>query len=280
MDYSKKGRIFLGYKMIVLDLDGTLTNSKKEVSKRNIEVLQKAMQMGIIVVLASGRPTRGVMPIAEMLELEKNNGCILSFNGGRIIDVTTGECLFQMDIPEGWLEKIYHLSRKCDVGLLTYEGFDKLITEDDNPYIQLELRINQMQRVTPESITKYVTFPVPKYLLTGEPEVIEKAEPLFKQMLGENLNVFRSDPYFLEILPPKIDKAYCLEKLIEKLNISKEEVIACGDGYNDINMIKFAGLGVAMENANDQAKAVADYITLSTDNDGIAHAVAEFIFKA
>ncbi len=268
----------MGYKMIVLDLDGTLTNSKKEVSQRNQEVLQRAMEKGIIVVLASGRPTRGVMPIAKMLELKKHHGCILSFNGGRIIDLTTEECLFQIDIPEGWLDKIYHLSRKCGIGLSTYEGVDKLVTEDDNAYIQLELGINQMKKITPESIIEYVTFPVPKYLLAGDPQSIAQAEPLFKQMLGEHLNVFRSDPHFLEILPPKIDKAYSLKKLIEKLHISREEVIACGDGYNDISMIKFAGLGVAMENANDQAKAVADYITRSNDQDGIAHVVEQFLF--
>ncbi len=82
---------------------------------------------------------------------------------------------------------------------------------------------------------------------------------------------------FLEILPPKIDKAYALQKLIQKLGINREEVIACGDGYNDITMLQFAGLGVAMENATEQTKKAADYITLSNDDDGVAFVIQKFI---
>lgn len=98
-----------------------------------------------------------------------------------------------------------------------------------------------------------------------------------KEALGKELNVFRSDPFFLEILPAGIDKAYGLQKLIDVLGIKREEVIACGDGYNDITMVKFAGLGVAMGNAVEQTKAAADYITLSNDDDGVAAVVEKFI---
>lgn len=273
----KKGEKSLQYKMIVLDLDGTLVDSKKKISQRNKEALQKAMQKGVKVVLASGRPVKGVMPKAEELELEKNNGCIVAFNGGRIIDVTTGECLFEADLPDGYLKKVYELSRECNIGLMTYEGNDKLITVDDNEYIQLEIRVNHLERVVPKDIVEYVTFPVAKYLLAGEPKDVEKAEPIFKEALGKELNVFRSDPFFLEILPAGIDKAYGLQKLIDVLGIKREEVIACGDGYNDITMLEFAGLGVAMENAMEQTKAAADYITLSNDDDGVAAVVEKFI---
>ena len=267
------------YSMIVLDLDGTLVDSNKKISQRNKQALQKAIQKGVKVVLASGRPVKGVLPMAKELELDKHNGCILAFNGGRIIDVTTEKCLFEVDLPEGYLQKVYDLSRKCNIGLMTYEGNDKLITVDDNKYIQLELRVNQLERIVPKDIIKYVTFPVAKYLLAGEPKDVEKAEPLFKEMLGKELNVFRSDPFFLEVLPLGIDKAYGLKKLVEILGIKREEVIACGDGYNDITMLQFAGLGVAMENAMEQTKAAADYITLSNDDDGVAEVIEKFILK-
>ncbi|NDO46934.1 Cof-type HAD-IIB family hydrolase [Clostridium sp. MD294] len=267
----------MNYKMIVLDLDGTLVNSEKKISEKNKKALQKAIQKGVKVVLASGRPVKGVLPKAIELELDKNNGYILAFNGGRIINVTTKQCVFEADLPEGHLQKVYELSRKFDIGLMTYEGNDKLVTEDDNEYIQLELRVNQLERVTPKSIIEYVTFPVAKYLLAGNPENVEKAEIVFKQALSKQLNIFRSDPFFLEVLPLGIDKAYGLEKLIKILGISKEEVIACGDGYNDITMLQFAGLGVAMENATEQTKAAADYITLSNDEDGIAAVIEKFI---
>lgn len=265
--------------MIVLDLDGTLVDSQKNISEKNKQALQKAIEKGVKVVLASGRPVKGVLPKAKELHLDKSNGYIIAFNGGRIIDVTTGECLFEADLPEGYLEKAYDLSRKCNIGLMTYEGNDKLITEDDNEFIRLEVRVNQLERVVPQNIKEYVNFPVAKYLLAGEPADIEKAEPLFQQMAGENLNIFRSDPFFLEILPPGIDKAYGLEKLIHTLGMQREEVIACGDGYNDITMLQFAGLGVAMENAQEATKKAADYITLSNDEDGIAHVIEKFILE-
>ena len=93
------------------------------------------------------------------------------------------------------------------------------------------------------------------------------------------LFVCREMPFFLEILPPGIDKAYGLEKLIYTLGMQREEVIACGDGYNDITMLQFAGLGVAMENAQEATKKAADYITLSNDEDGIAHVIEKFILE-
>lgn len=267
----------MNYKMIVLDLDGTLVDSKKNISEKNKQTLQQAVKKGVHVVLASGRPVKGVLPTAKKLELNQENAYIIAFNGGRIIEIATEKCLFEADLPEGYLSQMYDLSRKCDIGFMTYQGNDKLITEDDNEYIQLELRVNQLERVTPKSIKEYVNFPVAKYLLAGEPQKIEKAEPLFKEVAGDKLNVFRSDPFFLEILPPKIDKAYALQKLIQKLGIKREEVIACGDGYNDITMLQFAGLGVAMENATEQTKKAADYITLSNDDDGVAFVIQKFI---
>ena len=93
------------------------------------------------------------------------------------------------------------------------------------------------------------------------------------------MGVYRSEPYFLELVPDGIDKAKSLAVLLEKLSISREEVIACGDGFNDASMIRFAGLGVAMANAQPLVREQADYITLSNDCDGVAHVVEKFIFQ-
>lgn len=93
------------------------------------------------------------------------------------------------------------------------------------------------------------------------------------------MGVFRSEPYFLELVPKGIDKAQSLAVLLKEINMTKEEMIAVGDGFNDLSMIKFAGLGVAMANAQDVVKENADYITLSNEEDGVAHVVHEFILK-
>lgn len=113
--------------------------------------------------------------------------------------------------------------------------------------------------------------------MTGEPEKIAKAQDVMRQTFGEQLNIFRSEPFFLEIVPPSIDKAYSLGKLLEYLGEKKEQMICCGDGFNDKSMIAFAGLGVAMANAQPEVKEVADYITTSNDEDGVALVIDRFM---
>ena len=125
----------------------------------------------------------------------------------------------------------------------------------------------------------YVDFPVNKCLMTGEPEHMAELEKELKEKYAGKLNIFRSEPFFLEIMPKGIDKAKVLRNFLPYLGITREEVICCGDGYNDKTMIEFAGLGVAMANARDEVKEVADYITASNDEDGIVKVVKKFILK-
>lgn len=102
-------------------------------------------------------------------------------------------------------------------------------------------------------------------------------EPRVKAAMGKNYSIYRSEPFFLEILPRGIDKASSLERLLARIGLTKEQMIACGDGYNDLTMIQYAGLGVAMENAVLPVRKAADYITLSNNDDGIAHVVEKFM---
>ena len=101
-----------------------------------------------------------------------------------------------------------------------------------------------------------------------------------KTELSGRMNVFRSEPFFLELVPNGIDKAKSLAVLLDEIGMKKEEMIACGDGFNDLSMIRFAGLGVAMDNAQNITKDEADYITLSNEEDGVAAVVEKFIFQA
>jgi Cof subfamily protein (haloacid dehalogenase superfamily) len=130
-----------------------------------------------------------------------------------------------------------------------------------------------------ESFTDAIDFAVPKCLMFGKGNYLGTIEPIIKEKYKETLNIYRSEPYFLEILPKNIDKAYTLSKLVEHLNLTKEEMMACGDGFNDLTMIQYAGLGVAMANAQDIVKDASDYVTRSNDDDGIVHVLEKFIFK-
>ena len=268
------------YEMIVLDLDGTLTNREKVITPATKEVLMRAQEKGKIVVLASGRPTYGVMPLARELELEKYGGYILSFNGGIIINCKTMEIKFSRMLPVEANRKIIGLAREHRVNLLTYEGEGIITPDPEDIYVQKEAAINHMEARRVENFEEYVNFPVSKFLLLDDDDYLESVEAKVKAAMGRNFSVYRSEPYFLEVLPKGIDKAQSLERLLQELNLTREQMIACGDGYNDLTMIRYAGLGVAMGNAVLPVRKAADYITLTNDEDGIAHVAEKFLLEA
>lgn len=265
------------YRMIVLDLDGTLTNREKVITPKTKEALFRLKSQGGVIVLASGRPTYGIMPLAKELELNKSGGYILSFNGGRIIDCRSGETVFARELPVSSNQKIIRLAKEHRVNILTYKD-DLIITPNSSDeYIKKEAAINKLAVKEVEDFEAYVRFPVVKFLMLEDGDYLAGVEGKVKAALGRDYSVYRSEPYFLEVLPKGIDKAASLERLLDRLGMSREEMIACGDGYNDLSMIRYAGLGVAMENAVLPVKEAADYVTYSNNDDGIAHVVEKFM---
>lgn len=267
----------MAYRMIVLDLDGTLTNSKKEITKRTKEALFEAQRRGIKVVLASGRPTYGIVPLSEELELERYGSYILSFNGAQIRDEKTKEIIFRQTLPEQTIGQLIDLAEEHKVDFLTYENENIITNNSKNQYVGVEAKINQMPVVEIENMRQHITFPIPKILMVGHGEYMAMVEPKIQSVMNETLSVYRSEPFFLEVMPKGIDKAASLERLLAHTGIKREEMIACGDGFNDLSMIQFAGLGVAMKNAQEVVKQHADYITDSNDEDGVAKVVEKFL---
>lgn len=265
------------YKVIVLDLDGTLTNRDKVITPKTKQVLMEAQEQGKIVVLASGRPTYGIMPLAKELHLENYGGYVLSFNGGMITDCKTREVIFERQLPAEINEKILGLAEKERVDILTYEGEEIITDNPECPYAIKEAQINHLNIRKIEDMKAHITFSVPKYLMLDDGDYLAMVEPRVKAALGKNFSVYRSEPFFLEIMPKGIDKAQSLARLLEVLDIPVEQMIACGDGYNDLSMIEFAGLGVAMENAVLPVRTAADYVTYSNNEDGVAHVVEKFM---
>ncbi len=267
------------YKMIVLDLDGTLTNRDKVITPRTKKSLMDAQKMGVRIVLASGRPTYGIVPLAAELELEKYGGYILSFNGGMITNCRTHEVVFKKELPKEANVRIVELAKKEQVDILTYEGAQIITNNPENPYAKLESRINHLKLKQVDNLAEYLDFTVPKFLMLDDGDYLALVEARVKAALGKNFSVYRSDPFFLEILPRGIDKAQSLAQLLNLLGMEREQMIACGDGYNDLSMIEFAGLGVAMENAVRPVRNAADYVTFSNNDDGVAHVVERFVLQ-
>ncbi|MDF2609270.1 MAG: yidA [Lachnospiraceae bacterium] len=266
----------MAYEILVLDIDGTLTNSKKEISPRTLEAILNVQERGHKVVLASGRPTPGVIPLAQKIKLHEYGGYILSFNGGKITNCKTNEVIYQKVLPHHMIPQIYEAALANSVGLLTYEGDTAIAGTEIDDYMKLETKINGIPLKKVENFPSYITFDVIKCLMTGPAEHLKDVEQIMKSKFRE-LNIFRSEPFFLEIMPQNIDKAYSLSLLLDHLGLSKEQMISCGDGFNDLSMIQYAGMGVAMANAQTVVKEAADFITLSNDEDGIAHVIKEFM---
>lgn len=270
----------MAYEVLVLDIDGTLTNSKKEVSPKTLDAVIRAQEEGIKVVIASGRPTAGIKKIAKTIKLDEYGGYILSYNGGKIINFQTGEVVYNETLPEEMIPSIYEEAVDNNAGIITYEGNDSIAGNGIDKYNEIEARINGIGLREVEDFPNYVKFPINKCLLTGEPEHMAEVEQKMKDRFGNFLNIYRSEPFFVEVMPQNIDKAYSLGKLLKHLGLERSQMIACGDGFNDLSMIKYAGLGVAMANAQEVVKEAADYITLSNDEDGVAKVIDKFMLNA
>lgn len=264
------------YQILVLDIDGTLTTSEKKISPATMEALLRLQQAGVCVVLASGRPTAGILPYARELDLKTYGNYILSFNGARILNMKTNEIVYDKTLPPDIIPALYEEAISTHTGLISYEGNDVIAATEIDHYMEYEAHINRIAIRLVENFPAYVTFPVNKCLMTGEPEHLVSVEKHLKERFCDLLNIYRSEPYFLEIMPQGIDKAASLQRLLSKLNLTQEQMICCGDGFNDISMIEAAGVGVAMANAQDIVKQAADFITGSNDEDGIVTVIRKF----
>ncbi len=264
------------YGMAVFDLDGTLTDSSKKVTAASRRELFRVMDAGVKVVLASGRPAYGIAPVADVLELERRGGYVLAFNGGSIIDWRTKEELYAVTLRPDVLPVICDFARRSGVALLTYRGCNILTEKPDDEYVHIEAGINNMTVIGVPDFLKAVDFAPEKCLIAGPPPILASLETEIQAALSDRMAVYRSAPYFLELVPRGIDKATSLARLTSLLGLSAANVIAFGDGFNDLSMLRFSGMGVAMGNAVPEVRAAADYVTAGNDEEGVATALCRF----
>lgn len=264
-------------KVLVLDIDGTLTNSRKEISPATRQGILNTLKRGHKVILASGRPTPGMRRYEKELELEKYGGYLLSFNGGRIVECRTGEIVYQRTLPLTIIPSLYKFAEDNGCGLLTYFGDQIISAFEPDEYVLLESRINGMPIKVVDNFKAYVDFDINKCLVTAPVEKAPELERQLRERYGDRASVYRSEPFFIEIMPQNVDKATSLDRMLMTVGLTRENAICCGDGFNDISMIQYAGLGVAMGNAQPAVKNMADYITGTNDEDGLVTVINDFI---
>lgn len=271
----------LPYSIIALDLDGTLTNSEKNITPRTFDALMKAQREGVRLVLASGRPTFGIAALANQLQLADYGGYVLSYNGGRIIDWCEKTVIFSQVVDQKLVPILYDFAEKAQLPIVTYLPEAILASKNEGEYLAEEARINGMPIVVAQNFVEeamQIAGGSTKFLIPGEPELLIQLESEMKAALSEQMEVFRSAPFFLELPPKGIDKAQSLQRLLTHLGLERESLMAFGDGFNDLSMIQFAGQGVAMANAVDEVKSIANFVTTSNEEDGIAHALEQLLF--
>ena len=193
----------MNYKLLVLDLDGTLTNSKKEITPFTRETLLQAQEKGLHLVLASGRHTYGIVPLAEELNIKQYGGFILSFNGGKVIDLMTDKVLFEQALPPDIVPVLYNRSKEAGLAILSYNGKYILSEHPENKYVQYESFLTKMKIKATDDFLRDLHQPADKCLVVGEPEMLVPLEEKLRQELGKRINVYRSEAFYLELVPKR-----------------------------------------------------------------------------
>lgn len=267
------------YKLIALDMDGTLLTTDKKVSERTEAAIKAAEAKGVKIVLASGRPLVGLNRYLEELELIKGEDYVLSFNGGLVQNTKTAEIVSKVSLKGSDLKYIYEISKELNINIHAFSAKEGLITPKHSQYTYHEAEINGIDINIKDFNEVDDEEDIIKVMMIDPQEILDPAIEKLPKEVYEKYSVFKSSPFFLEFTHKEVDKGLGLKKLGEYLGIKKEEIIACGDAGNDLSMVKYAGLGVAMDNAVAEVKEASDYITASNDEDGIAQVIEKFILN-
>ena len=212
----------MSYELIVLDLDGTLTDSEKKITPKTLEALIDAQKRGKKVAIATGRPTTGASYIAKALKLDKFGGYVLSYNGALITNFATKEIVYNKTLPQELIKPVYDEAMRIDAGIISYNDNEIIAGNGSDKFIRLESGINNLPVHEVDNFPEYISFPVNKCLLTGEAERMAEAELILKSRFKNQLNIYRSEPFFLEVMPQNIDKAYSLSMLLDYLGLTRE----------------------------------------------------------
>lgn len=264
------------YKLIAVDMDGTLLKEDKSVSEATKRAIERAKKKGVKVVITSGRPIAGLTRYLKELNLAGDDDYVISFNGCLIQKAKTREILYKSILKGSDLSYLYKISKQLQVNI---HAFSKLqcITPKNSKYTEVEVGINDI----PINIVDFSTIKpdedIEKVMMVDGPEILDEAIKKLPKEVYDRYTVVKSAPYFLEFLNKNSNKGEGVKALAKYLGIDQREVICIGDEENDLHMIKFAGLGVAMGNAIEEVKRAADYITSTNEENGVAEIIEKFI---
>lgn len=268
-------------KILFTDLDGTLLNNEKLVSEGNRSAIQRLLDAGHYLVITTGRPVKSAFQVAKDLGLAIPGCFLIAYNGGVIFDYSTEELLLQRTIPMEHVRHLFAEAKEYGIYIQTYGEDDKILTEQDGPELKnyVEMCRGSLDYEVCEDVFQILDREPYKVLLiaTNEEKLLKFWSDHKEWQEGKCESTFSSRE-LLEYLPANVSKGSSIYTLCEMLGVSADNSYAAGDERNDVSMIEAAGVGIAMKNAVEEAKAVADYITENdNDHDGIAEIIDKLI---
>lgn len=260
---------------LAMDLDDTLLGDDLTISPENQTAIQRARRLGVKIILASGRMARSMRPYSQELKLDQP---IIAYNGALVYDITTGWTLDHRPVPMELALELIPIIRGAGIHLNIYL--------DDELYME---KLTDWGRkyaancgVTPhlaEDLSRLITKGPHKMLAIGETSEIDRLQGRLKELFRGRLDFTRSKPSYLEILGPGVSKGSALQRLATHWGIEQNEVIAMGDALNDVEMITWAGIGVAMGNAVPEVKEKADFIAPDNNHHAVAEVIRRFVLS-
>lgn len=263
------------YRLLAIDLDGTLLNPRpqKMITPRTHLALQQAVEAGVRIVIATGQSLAVLQQICSSLPIE---GPQIIENGAQIADIKTGQIYHEQLLPTEYVLPVLTALRQAGFHRV-YHTTQRVYADIDTPRVRQWYSPPVLPVVEVADVSSLYPQPCIKVVAVAEENRLRAARPELMNMFGKHLYITQSAFDLLEFLHPEISKEYGLRTIAHDLGIDRTEIVAIGDGHNDIGMIQFAGLGVAMGNAHDEVKNKADYITLSNAEDGVADVIEKLI---
>ena len=262
-------------RLAALDLDGTLLNDDHVVTDRNCEALRRLSAQGVAVVLVSGRMHQSILPISNQIGLENP---IISYNGGMVKHAKTGEIFYHTPIAGAMAMELIEYAETLGVHL-NFCLDDQLYIKEENQWSALYKYRTGVVATAVGDLRQLEGGEPTKMQLIDTPKKIDQLLIECKDAFGERLYVTRTQAEYIEFMNPEVSKGPALTALAGKLNISMDDVVAFGDGYNDESMMRAVGFSVGMGNCVNEIRACADYITETNHADGVALAVERLLLR-
>ena len=256
----------VGFKLIALDVDGTIRSIERPMSARTLRTVRRVEQAGAVVTLATGRSYLSAVRASSELGL---SAPIVSFQGAQVAHGKTGEVLWHVPLTEEMTRLALDVIPSDDrLDVVGYVSDDVVVFKLTDWVRDYGERTGVSVRVV--ELDEFITSPMTRLVVRGEDDVIEGLESELKSHLNGRMYVTRSLPHYCEILHPGGGKHKALEWLCDHLGIRREETVAFGNGYNDVHMLKWAGMSVAVDGSVPQVLEVADVVAPSMEEDGVA----------